>query len=105
MGYRVKEYLKNGDLEKFGILLHEHWENKKRRSGAISNTAIDKWYEAAREAGALGGKVIGAGGGGFLMIYSPIRKKAAVRKAMAAAGLEEMRYNFDFQGAKVLVNF
>ena len=85
--------------------MHEHWENKKRRSGAISNSVIDKWYEAAQEAGALGGKVIGAGGGGFLMLYSPISKKGAVRKAMAAAGLEEMRYNFDFQGAKVLVNF
>ena len=105
MGYRVKEYLENGDLEKFGHLLHEHWENKKRRSGAISNPEIDRWYELAREAGALGGKVIGAGGGGFLMLYCPMRKKGAVRKALAAAGLKEMPYNFDFQGAKVLVNF
>ena len=104
MGYRIKEYLKKGDLEKFGLLLHEHWENKKRRSGSISNPVIDQWYEAAREAGALGGKVIGAGGGGFLMLYSPIRKKAAVRKAMAAAGLKEMAYSFDYQGAKVMVN-
>lgn len=105
MGFRVKEYLQDGDLEKFGHLLHEHWENKKRRSGAISNPEIDSWYETAREAGALGGKVIGAGGGGFLMLYCPMRKKAAIRKAMAAAGLKEMSYNFDFQGAKVLVNF
>ena len=104
MGYRVKEYLQNGDLEKFGNLLHEHWENKKRRSGAISNPEIDGWYEKAREAGALGGKVIGAGGGGFLMLYCPIRKKGAVRKALTAAGLKEMSYNFDFQGAKVMVN-
>jgi D-glycero-alpha-D-manno-heptose-7-phosphate kinase len=105
MGYRVKEYLINGDLEKFGHLLHEHWENKKRRSGAISNPEIDGWYELAREAGALGGKVIGAGGGGFLMLYCPMRKKGAVRKALTAVGLKEMSYNFDFQGAKVLVNF
>ena len=104
MGYRVKEYLQNGDIEKFGHLLHEHWENKKRRSGAISNPKIDGWYEMAREAGALGGKVIGAGGGGFLMLYCPIRKKGAVRKVLAAEGLEEMSYTFDFQGAKVMVN-
>jgi D-glycero-alpha-D-manno-heptose-7-phosphate kinase len=105
MGYRVKEYLQKGQLDKFGLLLHEHWENKKRRSDVISNPKIDKWYEIARNAGALGGKVIGAGGGGFLMLYCPNRKKLAVRKAMAAAGLKEMPYNFDFQGAKVLVNF
>lgn len=105
MGFRVKEALQKGDLETFGHILHEHWENKKRRSGAISNPNIDRWYSAAREAGALGGKVIGAGGGGFLMLYCPMRKKGAVRKAMASEGLEEMPFNFDFQGAKVLVNF
>lgn len=105
MGFRVKEALQKGDLETFGHILHEHWENKKRRSGSISNPNIDRWYNAAREAGALGGKVIGAGGGGFLMLYSPIRKKGAVRKALASEGLEEMPFNFDFQGAKVLVNF
>jgi D-glycero-alpha-D-manno-heptose-7-phosphate kinase len=104
MGYRVKEYLEKGDLEKFGHLLHEHWENKKRRSAAISNPEIDAWYELAREAGALGGKLIGAGGGGFLMLYCPIRRKESVRMAMAAAGLREMPYSFDFHGAKVMVN-
>jgi D-glycero-alpha-D-manno-heptose-7-phosphate kinase len=104
MGYRVKEYLEKGDLEKFGHLLHEHWENKKRRSAAITNPEIDVWYETARKAGALGGKLIGAGGGGFLMLYCPIRQKKPVRKALAAAGLREMSYNFDFQGAKVMVN-
>jgi D-glycero-alpha-D-manno-heptose-7-phosphate kinase len=105
MGFRVKEALLKGDLETFGHILHEHWENKKRRSGAISNPNIDRWYNAAREAGALGGKVIGAGGGGFLMLYCPMSIKDAVRKAMASEGLEEMPFNFDFQGAKVLVNF
>ena len=105
MGFRVKEALQKGDLETFGHILHEHWENKKRRSGAISNPNIDRWYNTAREAGALGGKVIGAGGGGFLMLYCPLRKKGAVRKAIASEGLEEMPFNFDFQGAKVLVNF
>jgi len=104
MGYRVREYLESGDLEKFGHLLNEHWENKKRRSTAISNPKIDAWYELARKAGALGGKLIGAGGGGFLMLYCPIRKKGSVRKALAAAGLREMPFNFDFHGAKVMVN-
>lgn len=105
LGYRVKEALEQGKLETFGHILHDHWENKKRRSSSISNPNIDRWYNLAREAGALGGKVIGAGGGGFLMLYCPIRKKGAVRKVLAAEGLEEMPYQFDFQGAKVLVNF
>lgn len=105
MGLRVKEALTQGNLETFGHILHEHWENKKRRSSAISNPDIDRWYNKAREAGALGGKVIGAGGGGFLMFYCPIRKKGAVRKVLSSEGLKEMPFNFDFQGAKVLVNF
>ena len=105
MGFQVKETLLKGDLETFGHILHEHWENKKRRSGAISNPNIDRWYNAAREAGALGGKLIGAGGGGFLMLYCPLRKKRTVRQALAAEGLEEMAFDFDHQGAKVVVNF
>lgn len=105
LGYRIKETLEQGNLDQFGTLLHEHWENKKRRSGKISNPRIDRWYTVARDAGALGGKVIGAGGGGFLMLYCPSDKKAPVREALAAEGLHEMSYDFDFQGAKVLVNF
>lgn len=104
MGYRIKEAIERGDVETFGHILHEHWENKKRRSTDISNPKIDHWYNLARNAGALGGKVIGAGGGGFLMLYCPLRKKGAVRKAMTEEGLKEMSYNFDFQGAKVAVN-
>jgi D-glycero-alpha-D-manno-heptose-7-phosphate kinase len=105
MGLRVKEALEKGNLETFGHVLHEHWENKKLRSNAISNPHVDRWYTLAREAGALGGKLIGAGGGGFLMLYCPMRKKGAVRAVMAQEGLMEMDYHFDFQGAKVLVNF
>lgn len=106
IGYRIKETLEKGDLDNFGFMLHEHWENKKRRSSTISNGNIDRWYELAREAGALGGKVIGAGGGGFLMVYCPDGKsKATVRKTLGAEGLQEMSYGFDFHGAKVLVNF
>jgi len=105
LGHRIKEVLERGDLDKFGHLLDEHWQNKKRRSGGISNPQIDRWYEISKEWGALGGKVIGAGGGGFLMLYCPGRAKAAVRRALSAEGLREMGFGFDFEGAKTLINF
>jgi D-glycero-alpha-D-manno-heptose-7-phosphate kinase len=105
LGYRVKEALEQGDLERFGLLLHEHWENKKRRSGRITNPNIDAWYELARENGVLGGKIMGAGGGGFFLFYCPKQCKAAVRQALLGAGLREISYDFDFEGTKVLVNF
>jgi len=105
LGFRVKEYLEKGELDKFGLLLHKHWENKKRRSGKISNPQIERYYSIARENGVLGGKVIGAGGGGFLMLYCPNGKKGKLRKALISEGLKEMSYSFDFDGAKVLVNF
>lgn len=104
LGYRVAEALEQGDLDRFGDLLHEHWENKKRRSGRISSSQVDAWYESARRAGALGGKLIGAGGGGFLMLYCPNGTKVAVRGALAAEGLREMPFRFDYEGAKVMVN-
>ncbi len=105
LGFRIKESLETGDLEQFGALLHEHWENKKIRSGKISNPNIDRWYQVARENGALGGKIMGAGGGGFFMFYCPEGKKKVLRKAMAEEGLRELNYDFDFEGTKVLVNF
>jgi D-glycero-alpha-D-manno-heptose-7-phosphate kinase len=106
LGQRIRGVLEGGDdLDQFGRLLHEHWENKKRRSASISSGHIDGLYAMAREAGALGGKVIGAGGGGFLMLYCPDQTKAKVRKALSAAGLREMPFDFDFEGAKVMVNF
>jgi D-glycero-alpha-D-manno-heptose-7-phosphate kinase len=105
LGYQVREALEKGDLERFGLLLDEHWQNKKRRSGQISSPEIDRWYELARASGAVGGKIIGAGGGGFFMFYCPPRRKGTLRKALAAAGLREMPYDFDFEGAKILVNF
>lgn len=105
LGYRVKEALELGDIEAFGRLLDEHWQNKKRRSQKISDGRIDEWYTLARENGALGGKIMGAGGGGFFMFYCPARHKAKLRKTLAVAGLREMAYDFDFEGGKVLVNF
>ena len=105
LGYQIKAALEQGDLERFGLLLDTHWQNKKRRSGKISDPQIDRWYEMARENGVLGGKIMGAGGGGFFMFYCPNRHKARVREALSAAGLREMAYDFDYEGAKVLVNF
>jgi D-glycero-alpha-D-manno-heptose-7-phosphate kinase len=105
LGYRIKEALEQGDLERFGLLLDEHWQNKKRRSGKISDPRIDRWYEIAKENGALGGKIMGAGGGGFFMFCCTNSRKAQLRQSLAAEGLREMPYDFDFEGAKVLVNF
>lgn len=104
LGYRIKEALERGDLERFGLLLDEHWQNKKRRSARISDGKIDRWYEIARENGALGGKIMGAGGGGFFMFYCPPKHKARLRETLTASGLREMQYDFDYEGAKVLVN-
>lgn len=105
LGYRIKKALETGEVDLFGNLLHEHWENKKRRSGKISNPSIDRWYEISRENGALGGKVIGAGGGGFLMLYCPAQEKSDVRNSLISEGLQEMAFDFDDEGTKVMVNF
>jgi D-glycero-alpha-D-manno-heptose-7-phosphate kinase len=105
LGYRVKEALENGDLEGFGLLLDEHWQNKKKRSTKISDAHIDHSYELLKEHGGLGGKVMGAGGGGFFMCYCPSKRKAGLRQAFAKTGLRELPYEFDFEGAKVMVNF
>jgi len=105
LGYKIKEALEQGNVGRFGMLLNEHWEQKKRRSGKISDSRIDRWYDIAKANGALGGKIMGAGGGGFFMFYCPNSHKANLRQALAAEGLREMPYDFDFEGAKVLVNF
>ena len=105
LGLQIKETLERGDLEGFGRLMDEHWQNKKRRSAQISDARIDRWYDLAKQNGALGGKIVGAGGGGFLMLCCPNGYKAKLRRAMASEGLKEMAYDFDFEGAKVMVNF
>jgi D-glycero-alpha-D-manno-heptose-7-phosphate kinase len=101
LGLRSKEALEKGNVGLFGELMHEHWEHKKRRSGGMSNPKIDEWYTLGIENGAVGGKLVGAGGGGFLMFYASDRKK--LRVAMGAAGLEEVRFRFDFEGTKVVL--
>ena len=104
LGRQVKAALEAGRVDDFGAILHEHWENKKRRSALISSPVIDRWYAIARESGALGGKIVGAGGGGFLLLYCAGPAKAAVRAALAREGLREMPYAFDYDGAKVMLN-
>jgi len=98
MGYRIKDVLESGDTKGFGEILHEHWENKKKRSGGMSNSSIDEWYQLAIKNGALGGKLVGAGGGGFLLFYAKDKNK--LRKCMHENGLTEVRYGFDFEGTK-----
>jgi D-glycero-alpha-D-manno-heptose-7-phosphate kinase len=105
LGYQIKDALEQGDLERFGLLLDEHWQNKKRRSNKISDSKIDDWYELVKSCGGLGGKIMGAGGGGFFMFFCPNHCKGKIRKTLTDAGLREMPYDFDFEGAKVLVNF
>ncbi len=102
LGLRSKESLEEGDAVRFAEIMHEHWEHKKKRSGGISNPEINEWYEIARNNGAMGGKLVGAGGGGFLMFYT--RERSKLRKAMAKAGLEEVRFRFDFEGTKILMS-
>lgn len=92
------------DLDRFGRLLHEGWQEKKRVSGKVSTPEIDRWYAAAQDAGALGGKVTGAGGGGFLLFYCAPRRQPALRTAMAAHGLREMTFGFDANGARLIVD-
>jgi len=100
LGFRSQDALQSGQTAEFGALMHEHWEHKKRRSGGMSNAQIDEWYELGRKNGAIGGKLVGAGGGGFLMFYAEDHRR--LRAAMAKAGLEEVRFRFDFEGTKVL---
>ena len=101
IAFKSRDALEAGDLHAFAELLNVQWEQKKRRSGGSSNDDIDNWYRLGRENGALGGKLVGAGGGGFLMFYA--EDKAPLRRAMVAAGLREVRFRFDFEGTKIVI--
>src|SRR5207247_6643023 len=101
LGYESKQALEAGDLRGFAELMHVHWEHKKRRSRDMSNAHVDEWYELARRNGALGGKLIGAGGGGFLMFYT--ENKRRLLHAMLEQGLDEVRFRFDFEGSKTMI--
>jgi len=102
LGRQSKDALEAGDLQTFGELMNVHWEHKKKRSANMSNPKINEWYDLARQHGAVGGKLIGAGGGGFLMFYA--EDKMRLRKAMREAGLQEVRFRFDFEGTKVVLS-
>lgn len=100
LGRESKVALESGNLRQFADLMNVHWENKKRRSPDMTNTLIDDYYCLARRNGALGGKLIGAGGGGFLMMYTEDRTR--LRRAMMDAGLREVRLRFDAEGTRVV---
>jgi D-glycero-alpha-D-manno-heptose-7-phosphate kinase len=101
LGERSKRALESGKCREFGDLMHEHWEKKRKRSAGMSNPLIDDWYSLGRQHGAIGGKLVGAGGGGFLMFYAEDRAK--LRRAMMSVGLPEVRFEFDFDGTKSLL--
>ncbi len=104
IGLETRKYLEKGQVGMFGELLHAHWETKKKRSRGMSDPFIDECYEVARKNGAAGGKLVGAGGGGFLMFYSDNHDKPRLVETMQKMGLRWERFRFDFDGAKVLVN-
>lgn len=100
LGFQSQAALENGNLNEFARLMDVHWQRKKQRSGNMSNPKINEWYDLAMANGALGGKLIGAGGGGFLMFYA--EDKTKLRHAMRGVGLKEVRFRFDFEGTKLL---
>ena len=102
LGLQSQKALESGNLEEFARLMDVHWQRKKQRSGNMSNAKINEWYDAAMANGALGGKLIGAGGGGFLMFYATDKTK--LRHAMRQGGLQEVRFRFDFEGTKLVIS-
>ena len=102
LGYQSQDALLSGDTNKFGELMHIHWQHKQLRSKDMTNEFINKAYETALKNGAVGGKLVGAGGGGFLMFYCS--EKVQLRNAMSQLGLEEVRFKFDFEGTKVILS-
>jgi D-glycero-alpha-D-manno-heptose-7-phosphate kinase len=102
LGLQSQHALESGNLAEFARLMDVHWQRKKQRSGGMSNPKINEWYDLAMASGALGGKVIGAGGGGFLMFYAGDKPK--LRQAMTRSGLAEVRFRFDFEGTKLVIS-
>ncbi len=100
LGRSIQAALEAGDPMRFGELMHQHWVHKTKRSSGMSNERIDRWYDLAMANGAVGGKLVGAGGGGFLLFYA--RDRLALRQAMAREGLKEVRFTFDHDGSQVI---
>ena len=101
LGLQSKKALLNGNIEDFGLILHEHWLHKQARSSGMSSSDIDTAYSIALKNGAVGGKLVGAGGGGFLLFLA--NNKENLRNTMSDLGLEEVRFKFDFEGTKVIL--
>ena len=104
IGYKTLDAINKGNLEEFGKLMDTHWQAKKKLSTKVSNSEIDNLYELGIKNGALGGKILGAGGGGFMLFYCLKEKQANLTNVMANAGLRRMRFKFDFDGSKVVFN-
>jgi len=104
MGRETYQLLVNGDLDRYGELLHHHWSNKRKLASKMTDSTIDEHYEAARKAGAIGGKLMGAGGGGFFMFYVRPQDRRRVLEAMTARGLRPLRFRFDMDGARIMAN-
>jgi D-glycero-alpha-D-manno-heptose-7-phosphate kinase len=105
LGRETKRILLDGELDTYGEMLHEHWTNKRKLAASMSDPSLDEHYEAARKAGALGGKLMGAGGGGFFMFYVRAPERRRVHEALVARGLRPLRFRFDFDGARIVANF
>ncbi|CAK0743340.1 D-glycero-alpha-D-manno-heptose-7-phosphate kinase [uncultured Gammaproteobacteria bacterium] len=101
LGFQIKAVLENGDTQAFGEMMHEHWHHKMKRSTGISNSRINDAYDHGRLHGAIGGKLVGAGGGGFLLFYT--RDRMRLRRAMAEIGMPEMPFRLDFDGSVMLL--
>lgn len=105
LGYETRKLLLDGTIDRYGELLHEHWTNKRKLASNMTDSVIDEHYDAARKAGAIGGKLMGAGGGGFFMFYVRPADKRRVHDALAQRGLKQLRFRFDHDGAKIVANF
>ena len=105
LGYDTRRLLLAGDVDSYGTLLHEHWNIKRGLASKMTDSSIDEHYEAALKAGALGGKLMGAGGGGFFMFYARPQERRAVYEVMTKRGLRPLRFRFDFDGARIVANF
>jgi D-glycero-alpha-D-manno-heptose-7-phosphate kinase len=101
IGLEITAAISKGNLRRFGELMDLHWQSKKRLNAGASNSEIDAWYDLAKRNGAIGGKISGAGGGGFLMLYCE-EDKVRLREAMRGAGLRELKFRFEFEGSKVV---
>jgi D-glycero-alpha-D-manno-heptose-7-phosphate kinase len=105
LGHETRRILLAGELDSYGEMLHEHWTQKRRLAAGMSDGVIDEHYQAARSAGAVGGKLMGAGGGGFFMFYVRPAERRRVHEALTARALRPMRFRFDFDGARIMANF